>query len=142
MTLKTTLLVWEPIVTSNVLASCVIGLDERLRTSMISTNIDPCYFPLEPICIIAPSPYKWNISMQQDQEMFGRPLSQAYSIWQWLVPKNMVLDMKRGWDHSHYMMHQRPTLWSLLKLNMFVSRLLCLWIGNRNGTWYMWTTFL
>ncbi len=30
MTLKTTLLVWEPMVTSNVLVSCVIGPNERL----------------------------------------------------------------------------------------------------------------
>jgi hypothetical protein len=30
MTLKTTLLMWEPMVTSNGLVSCVIGLDEKL----------------------------------------------------------------------------------------------------------------
>jgi hypothetical protein len=30
MTLKTTLLVWESMVTSNGLVTCVIGLDEKL----------------------------------------------------------------------------------------------------------------
>jgi len=30
MTLKTTLPLWEPMVTCNGLVSCVIGLDERL----------------------------------------------------------------------------------------------------------------
>jgi hypothetical protein len=28
----------------------------------------------------------------------------------------MVLGLKIGWDHYHYMMHQGPTSWSLLKL--------------------------
>jgi hypothetical protein len=124
------------------LVSCVTSLDERLQSSMISTGIDLCYFPLEPTCIIAPFPYQWNISMRQNQEMLRLPLSQTYSIWQWLIPRNMVLDLKKGWDHSHYMMHQRPTSWSLLRLDMLVSQLFCLWIVNRNGTCYMWTTFL
>jgi hypothetical protein len=41
MTLKTTLLVWEPIVTSNGLVSCVTNLDERFKPSMtsISTSV-------------------------------------------------------------------------------------------------------
>ncbi len=41
MTLKTTFLVWEPMVTSNALVSCVIGFDERLQPSMtlIGTNV-------------------------------------------------------------------------------------------------------
>ncbi len=121
MTLKTTLLVWEPIVSFNALVSCVISLDERFRTSMISTNIDLFYFPLEPVYIIAPSPFQWNISMRQNQEMFGLPLSQAYSISQWLVSKNMMLNLKRGWDHSHYMMHQHPTSWSLLRFDLLIS---------------------
>jgi len=38
MTLKTTLLVWEPMVTSNGLVSWVTNSDERLRPSMTSTN--------------------------------------------------------------------------------------------------------
>jgi hypothetical protein len=29
-------------------------------------------------------------------EIFGHPLSQVYYIWQWLVLKNMVLDLKIG----------------------------------------------
>jgi hypothetical protein len=36
--LKTTLLVWESMVTSNGLVTCVIGLDEKLWPSMTSTN--------------------------------------------------------------------------------------------------------
>jgi hypothetical protein len=38
MTLKTTLLMWEPMVTSHGLVSCVISLDERFQPSMISIN--------------------------------------------------------------------------------------------------------
>ncbi len=38
MTLMTTLLVWELMVTSDGLVSCVIGLDERFRPLMISIN--------------------------------------------------------------------------------------------------------
>jgi len=39
MTLKTTLFVWEPMVTSNGLVSCVISLDERFQPSMTSIDI-------------------------------------------------------------------------------------------------------
>jgi hypothetical protein len=42
MTLKTTLLVWEPMVTYNGLVSCVIGLDEKLWPLM--TSIDSNMF--------------------------------------------------------------------------------------------------
>jgi hypothetical protein len=37
MTLKTTLLVWEPIVTFNGLVSCVVGPNERFQPLMTST---------------------------------------------------------------------------------------------------------
>jgi hypothetical protein len=39
MTLKTTFLVWEPMVTSSGLISCVINHNEKLRPSMNSTGI-------------------------------------------------------------------------------------------------------
>jgi hypothetical protein len=39
MTLKTTLLVWEPMVTFYGLVSWVIGLNEKLRPLMTSNNI-------------------------------------------------------------------------------------------------------
>jgi hypothetical protein len=39
MTLKTTLLVWEPMVTSNGLVSWVIGHNKKLQPSMTSTRI-------------------------------------------------------------------------------------------------------
>ncbi len=38
MTLKTTLLVWKLMVTSNALVSCVINPDEKLESSMTSTS--------------------------------------------------------------------------------------------------------
>ncbi len=38
MTLKTTLLVWQPMVTPNALVSCLIGHDERLQPLMTSTG--------------------------------------------------------------------------------------------------------
>jgi len=44
MTLKTTLLVWELMVTFNGLVSCVTGLNERLRPSMISTSTSVLFF--------------------------------------------------------------------------------------------------
>jgi hypothetical protein len=43
MTLKTTLLVWEPMVTSNGLISWVIGRDERLQSSMTSNGNNVCF---------------------------------------------------------------------------------------------------
>ncbi len=39
MTLKTTFLVWEPMVTSSGIISCVINHNEKLRPSMNSTGI-------------------------------------------------------------------------------------------------------
>jgi hypothetical protein len=39
MTLKTILLMCEPIVTSNALVSCVIGLDEKFQLLMTSISI-------------------------------------------------------------------------------------------------------
>jgi hypothetical protein len=51
MTLKTTLLVWELMVTSNGLVSYMTGPDKRVRPLMTSTNT-MCSFPLEPTCII------------------------------------------------------------------------------------------
>jgi hypothetical protein len=44
MTLKTTLPLWEPMVTCNGLVSCVIGLDQRLQPSLISTGIGMFFF--------------------------------------------------------------------------------------------------
>ncbi len=45
-------------------------------------------------------------------------------------------------DHFHHMMHQGPSSQSLLKLDMLVFQLLWLWIGNKDGTCYMWSTLL
>jgi len=39
------------------------------------------------------------------------------------------------------MVDQSPTSRSLLKMDMLGFRLLWLWIGNKDGTCYMWTTF-
>jgi hypothetical protein len=80
--------------------------------------------------------------MGQNQKVFGPPSSQAYYIWQWLVPKNIVLGLKIGWDHFHYMMHQGLASWSLLKLDMLVFQLLWLGISNRENMCYMWSTLL
>ncbi len=44
MTLKTTLLVWDPMVTSNGLVSCVTSPNEKLQPSMNSTSIDVLFF--------------------------------------------------------------------------------------------------
>ncbi len=53
MTLKTTLLMWKPMLTFNSLVSCAIGPNERLWPSMTQST-PMCYFPLEPTCIVAP----------------------------------------------------------------------------------------
>jgi len=44
MTLKTTLLVWELMITSNGLVSCVIGRDEKFQPLMTPINIDVLFF--------------------------------------------------------------------------------------------------
>jgi hypothetical protein len=54
----------------------------------------------------------------------------------------MVLGLKIGWDHFHYMMHQGLTSRSLLKLDMLVFQFLWLWVGNKNGTCCMLHIFL
>jgi hypothetical protein len=122
------------------LVSCVISFNEKLWPSMtsigtsvlfsIKTNLYCCTNSLSMKHVDA-----WN------QEVFGPPLLQVYYIWQWLVLRNMALDLKVGYDHSYYMMHQGLALQSLLKLDMLIFRLLWLWIGNRIVTCYMWTTF-
>jgi hypothetical protein len=67
---------------------------------------------------------------------------QAYYIWQWLVLRKMALDLKVGYDHFHYLMHQGLTSQSLLRLDMFIFWLLWSWIGKRAVTCCMWTTLL
>ncbi len=44
MTLKTTLLVCDPMVISNSLVSCIIGFEKRFRPSITSTTIDVVFF--------------------------------------------------------------------------------------------------
>jgi hypothetical protein len=44
MTLKTTLLMGDPIVTCNALVSCVTSLNEKLHPLIISTSIGVCFF--------------------------------------------------------------------------------------------------
>ncbi len=56
--------------------------------------------------------------------------------------KNVVMDLKIAWDHLHYMMHQNPTLWSLLSLDMFILFIYLLGFGNKGGTCFMLTTLL
>jgi hypothetical protein len=67
--------------------------------------------------------------MDQNQKMFGFPLSQAITFDN--VLKNMALNLKINWDHSYHMTHQGPTLRSLLKLDIFVSSFFMLWVGNK-----------
>jgi hypothetical protein len=43
----------------------------------------------------------------------------------------MVLGLKIGYDHFHYMMHQNSTSQSPIRLDMLVFRLLSLWIDNK-----------
>jgi hypothetical protein len=44
MTLKTTLLVCDPMVISNSLVSCIIGLEKKFRPSITSTAIGVIFF--------------------------------------------------------------------------------------------------
>ncbi len=55
MTLKITLLVWEPMVTFNGLVSCVINIDERFQPSMTSTGIG-VLFSTKDIVALDPCP--------------------------------------------------------------------------------------
>jgi hypothetical protein len=50
MTLNTTLLKYDLMVISNTLVSCVIGLKENFRTSMISTPINVIFFTKAKFC--------------------------------------------------------------------------------------------
>jgi hypothetical protein len=56
------------------------------------------------------------------------------------APRNMVLDLKINWDHFHHMTHEGLGSQSLFKLDVFVFRLIKLWLSNRNGLCYMLTT--
>jgi hypothetical protein len=80
--------------------------------------------------------------MHHNQKMLEPPSSQASYIWQWLVPRDMVLGLKISWEHYHYMVYQGPNSWSLLKFNMLVFWLLWLCISNRYSACYMWSTLL
>jgi hypothetical protein len=54
----------------------------------------------------------------------------------------MALDLKVGYDHFHYIMHQGLVSQSLFRLDMLIFWFLWLWIDNRVVTCYMWTTLL
>jgi hypothetical protein len=114
------------------LVSCVIGLDERLWPSMTSTGIGVFFFTRANLyCYIS------SLSIRHadvlESRTFGPPSSQVYYFWQWLVPINMMLGLKMGYDHSHYMMNQSSASQSLLKLDMLVFQLFQLWVGNKDG---------
>jgi hypothetical protein len=49
MTLKTILLMCDPIITSNVLVSCVIGLEEKFQLLMTSIGIGLSFYIVGPI---------------------------------------------------------------------------------------------
>ncbi len=61
MTLKTTLLVWEPMVTSNGLVSCVTSLDERFQPSMTSIGSSDNKVPMNPTSAqLVGYQWRWN----------------------------------------------------------------------------------
>jgi hypothetical protein len=98
-----------------------------------------CSFLIKPTYIVTLTFYRETCCCARIKKCLGH---HCHKLITWLAPRNVMLDLKIGWDHFHYMMHQSPASWSLLKLDMFISRLFWLWIGNKCGMCYMWTTFL
>jgi hypothetical protein len=105
--------------TSNALVSCVIDLDEKFQLSMTSISTHVFFFSKANL---------YRCTNFCSMKYVDAPKS--ILIWASIVTnllhlivigiKNVVMDLKIAWDHLHYMMHQNPTSWSLLRLDMLI----------------------
>ncbi len=125
MTLKTTLLVWELMVAFNGLVSWVTGPNKRLWPLMTSTSTNVFFSTRANLYCRTNSLSIKHVDVPKLKNVWASIITSFLHLT--LVPKNMVLGFKIGWDHFHYMMHQSPTSW--------------LWICNRDGACCMWSTF-
>jgi hypothetical protein len=119
MTLKTTLLMWEQMVTSNGLVSWVINHDERLRPSMTLTSTSVLFFTKTNLyCHIS------SLSIKQVNALESR------NVWASIVTSLLHFTMIGIKKHDvrfedrlgpfSLQMHQGLTSRSLLRLDMFV----------------------
>ncbi len=142
MTLKTTLLMWEPMVTSNGLVSWVTNLDERLWLSMTLIDIGVLFS-------IRTNLYCWTNSLFINHANALESKNVWASIIISLLHLAMIGTNKHGVEFKNrlgpFSLHDasRSNLVVLTKIrSIFVFQLLWLWIGNRNGVCNMWSMLL
>jgi hypothetical protein len=139
MTLKITLLVWEPMVTLNDSVSCMINLDERFQPSTISTGTS-VFFSTRTNSYFCTN----SLSIKHVHALKSR--SAWTSIVMSLLHLTMIGTKKHGVGSKNrlgpFSLHDASRSRSLLKLDMLIFWLFWLWISNSSGGCYMWSTFL
>ncbi len=122
MTLKTTLLLSDPIVIVNTLVSCVTSLEERFQPSFILITIGVTFSTNAKLCC-------------HTNSLLMKHANAPKSINAWVCTivdlppfimmgnKKKVLVLKTRYDRFKHMMHLGSISWSLLKLDILVSLL-------------------
>jgi len=105
MTLKTTLLVWEPMVRSNALVTWVIGLDEKLQPLMTSIDIN-VFFSIRSNLYC----YTNSLSMKQVD------VPESISVWASIVISLLHLTMIG--ENLHEPMNMSVSLWTWTRENI------------------------
>jgi len=95
MTLKTTLLVCDPIVISDALVSCVIGLKEKLWLSLTFTTANMVFFTKGSLSCHTNSLLLKHGNAQSNQTTLQFLLSWIYYTSSWLVTRNKVFWFSR-----------------------------------------------
>jgi hypothetical protein len=105
--------------TSNASVSCVIDLDENFQLSMTSISTHVLFFTKANLYCCT---NLWSMKYVDAPKSIFVWASIVTNLLHLKVigTKNVVMDLKIVWDHLHYMMHQNPTSWSLLRLDMLI----------------------
>ncbi len=137
ITSKINLLMWNPTITSNVLISCVERLEKRLQPSMTLTSTNISFFTKTNLsCCTNP------LSMKHIDALKSRNVwAIATSLLDLIITSNKLKHgdgfKNKSWPFSLFI----STSWSLLRLDILLSQVLKLWVGNRSGPCYMLTLF-
>ncbi len=119
MTLKTTLMVWEPMVTSNGLVSQVISLIEKFLPSMPSTSTSVFFSARVYLYFCTSFLSIKHADAPKSRSDWASIITSLIHLTMISIKKH-VLGLKINSDHCHYMMHQGPTSLYLLRFNMLV----------------------
>jgi hypothetical protein len=141
MKLNTTLLECDPMVISNALVSCVIGLEKRLQLLMISIPTNVTFFTKANLCCCISS-----LSTKHVDALKSR-IVQVFVVMD-LLHLIMISNNKlvarfedKLLHHSQHMMYWGPISRSVMRLDVFVFWFSKFWISEKSGMCCMWTSF-